>query len=57
MKLAFRYSLLTLSLLVSVKALADFETGLAAANAEDFETAYNKWKRLAEDGDGNVAYR
>lgn len=57
MKLAFRYSLLTLSLLVSVKALADFETGLAAANAEDFETAYNKWKRLAEDGDGNVGYR
>lgn len=57
MKLALRYSLLALSLLVSANALADFEAGLAAANAEDFETAYNKWRRLAEDGDDNVGYR
>tara|TARA_Y200000002_G_C22502207_1_gene587710 strand:- start:421 stop:543 length:123 start_codon:yes stop_codon:yes gene_type:complete len=37
--------------------MEDLEKGRVAANAEDFEAAYNKWKRLADDGDDDVGYR
>ena len=50
-------SLLVLSFLAPVHAMADFEKGRVAANAEDFEIAYNEWKPLAEDGDNGVGCR
>ncbi len=57
MKLAFILSLLVLSFLAPVHAMADFEKGRVAANAEDFEIAYNEWKPLTEDGDSGAGYR
>ncbi|CCQ72326.1 Conserved Sel1-like TRP-containing protein of unknown function [Magnetospira sp. QH-2] len=43
-------------LFATVPARADFETGMAAYEAEDYETAYETWLPLAEAGDPRAQY-
>lgn len=47
--------LLTGFLLAGPPAWADFEEGVTAFKASDYERAFNSWKPLAERGDRGVA--
>ena len=46
----------TLAILLSVSVAADFDAGLAAYDAGDYETAFNEFKPLAEQGDAAVQF-
>ena len=49
-------TLLVLCLFLRAKATADFNDGLAAYSAGDYETAVHKFKALAEQGDTVAQY-
>lgn len=45
-----------LSIMPMIVTAQDFDKGLAAAQADDFLTAIQEWKPIAESGDANVQY-
>ena len=51
MKKLFHAALVALMLVPTIGAAQDYEAGLQAARAGDFETALKEWKPLAEQGD------
>ena len=51
-----RAAIVALTLLLSVSVAADFDDGVAAYNAGDFETAFNEFKPFAEQGYANAQF-
>jgi len=53
-----KYAIRLLTLLLCTMPLhaawANYDEGLAAAQKDDYQTAFSKWKKLAESGDPNM---
>ena len=57
MRIAVQLALTAMLALCASTAVAqDFDKGLSAYNAGDYQTAFNEWKPLAEQGDGDAQF-
>ena len=57
MRIAVHFALTAvLALCASATVAQDFDKGLSAYNAGDYQTAFNEWKPLAEEGDADAQF-